>query len=859
MLDLDITNPSAGQVVCSVAEGLALLVEADKQGISYPKEASEVRLAAGLGLITGKDMPDRLNRALASGDATDKALAVLDGLFRPQDVVELRALSPDGAAPLVLMGRLGVQTERAALRDFIAATNGRRNLYFGVNPRDPKLAGATHAASSADVVARRLIVLDLDFKDAPANDPDWSRTQAELAAMDPRLVVDSGNGVHVYLEVVGETTRQDVAATVGPLAGAMALVGGDNMADPPRIIRLPYTVNLPTATKRARGNVPRLALPRPDGTSLPFKTPKPLPTAQDLAAALSDMASRLSLPGRGGMAASSPSRATATGEEKTPHPAPSADLLLLALAELPNPQGGSFAAREAWVDVAHAVKGAARAGGIEAEGRDAFVLWSQQWGGDPDEPGRVWDGITNPHTGWGWIMRTLQRENPQGRERVRAGEARAAFAQDAARNRAQIMGAPFGPVVSLSVPQIPPRRWLYGRSVIAGFISLLVAPGGAGKSALAMVQAVAMASGRGLLAGEKPVKPLRVWIHNAEDDLQEMQRGLAATLAHFGMTYADLNGNLIMTSGRDMKLQLARTGRDGPEIIPGVVDGLVERLTSAGVDVLILDPLGAFHTLPENSNEAANLLLQALREIAHRADVGMMILHHAGKAAAMDMDAAGAGASRGASAFVDGARIVLQLVRMTEREAARFGIADKDRRDYLRVENGKANLSRAEGARWLLMVDVPLGNGQGLWPHGDRVGVVESWTPPDPASGTATDLAHVQAAIRAAARPLRYSPKSRDWVGYEVARVLGLNVGPVQASQKDRTTEEAAAHARVRALVDGWLRDGGLVRAKGKDPETRHEVEFVAVGQRADLGLGADTSALLIDPDVDAKNAPGDN
>lgn len=571
------------------------------------------------------------------------------------------------------------------------------------------------------------------------------------------------------------------------------------------------------------------------------------PSLARLCADLESIAIRLKLPGKGGPAAASatPSRVGAGGEEKTPHPAPSADVLRLLLAELPNDPGGPFHGRKEWVDAAIAIKGASMASGIEAEGREAFVQWSQQWGGDPAYDGKVWDSITHPHLGWGTLMTTLRAVNPAGAARVKAAEAQAAFALSAAQTHAAIVGATFAPVAPFLASQIPPRRWLYGRAAIAGFLSFLVAPGGAGKSALAMVEAVAMASGRELLPGEKPVRTLRVWVLNAEDDLAEMDRRLAAVLQHFGLTYADLGGNLFMTSGRDMKLQLARVGRDGPEIVPGVVDALVERLVTAKIDVLILDPLGALHTLPENSNEAANMLSGALREVAHRADVAVVVLHHAGKAAAMDMDGAGAGASRGASAFVDAARVVRQVVRMTVDEARDLGIAEADRRDYLRVENGKANLARAEGGRWLRMVDVPLGNGMGLWPLGDRVGVVERWTPPASQPGTGADLARVQAALSASPRPPRSHPLSPEWVGWLVATVMGLDTGGPATPKEDRTPAQNAALARIRRIVGGWVQSGGLVEREEKDPDSRKPFKFVYVGKPA---------VLIEDPETDAEN-----
>jgi hypothetical protein len=580
------------------------------------------------------------------------------------------------------------------------------------------------------------------------------------------------------------------------------------------------------------------------------------PTVAELCTSLATMTASGRLPGRGAAPAGSIVAAPATsgpashygasGERKTGQAAPSADLLRMALEELPNHVGGPFDHRDDWLKVALAVKGASVAGGIEAEGREAFILWSEKWGGgDPDEPGRVWDTAKEPFgTGWGAVMRALEVHYPAGAARVHDAITAIGVAQTVALTRAAVYGSPFAPVAPILASQIPPRRWLYGRSAIAGFVSFLVAPGGAGKSALIMVEAVAMASGRELLSGEKPVRPLRVWLHNAEDDAGEMQRRLAAVLMHYGLTYADLNDNLFLTSGRDMELKLASLKRDGPEITPGVVDALVDRLVESKIDVLILDPLGALHTLPENSNEAANLLSGALRQVAHRAQVAVVVLHHAGKAAAMDMDAAGAGASRGASAFVDAARVVRQVVRMTDKEASRFGVADADRRDYLRIENGKANLARAEGGRWLHMVDVPLGNGLGLWPDGDRVGVVERFAPQELQAGSASDLALVHTAIGAAHTPPRYDVRSRDWVGYLVAQALGLKLGPAGAPQKSRTAEEAAAHARVRGLVESWLRDGGLIRQKGRDPKTRHEVDVVGVGR---------LPSLFGDPVVDAE------
>lgn len=837
-------TPLTGQPANAGNEWATALEDAVKQSLVDTQSAAVARANIAMGITSADSFADVVRALLAAGPAARMALDAVAQAYDPSDVIELRAVNPEGGGGPSLSGRLSNPNERAALEGFIRDHNGRSNVYVGINPRRADLAGTAQAASAQDIVARRAVVLDLDGKDAPPTDPNWTQTVADLRAnLDPLLIVDSGNGVHVWLGTE-DLSRADVSAATAPLAAAMARLGSDNMSDPPRIIRLPFTVNLPNAAKRARGATVRLAAPLPDFTPFPRVLLSAPPSVTALCGALEETAKRLGLPGRGNAVAGPSAQipASGSGEPKTGWAAPSADLLRLALQELPNTPGAAFDDRAEWLHVAMAVKGAAVAGGFETEGREAFVSWSQQWGGDQEEPGRVWESIVDPHVGWGTLMRTLEAVDPAAHARVKTASVSAAFDIQVAQTRADILGAPFAPVAPILSGQIPPRRWLYGRTAIAGFLAFLVAPGGAGKSSLAMVEAVAMASGKELLAGERPVRPLRVWVHNAEDDLLEMQRRLAATLQHFGMTNADLNGNLFMTSGRDMKLQFARMGRNAPEIVPGVVDALVERARLEKLDVIFLDPLGALHTLPENSNEAANMLSGALREIAHRADVAVIVLHHTGKAAATDMDAAGAGASRGASAFVDAARVVRQVVRMTEKEATDFGIAKADRRDYLRVENGKANLARAEGGRWLRMVDVALQNGMGLWPHGDRVGVSERWSPPTLQPGTASDLALVQNAIGTATTPPRADIRSGEWAGYLIAQTLGLNVGPSKAA--DKTAEEAAAYARVRGMLDTWLRDRCLILRDWHDPKTRKDVKVIGIG----------TPAVVLETDEETKS-----
>ncbi|MGY6706682.1 MAG: hypothetical protein ACXIVF_00015 [Rhizobiaceae bacterium] len=218
------------------------------------------------GIAMGRlDEAALLNEAavlLADGGAPELALGEISKVFEPGDVIEIRCLDPYGERPAeIYCGRLDVLAERARMIAMIrAGIRAWRNLYFGINPRRVELAGTRQPASASAVWARRSVVLDLDLKDAPDTDPNWASTRRALRQLKPILELNSGNGFHFWFRIE-DVEEADVAATTLPLARAMARLGADNMADPPRITRMPYSLNFPSKPKQKRGGVVRLALP----------------------------------------------------------------------------------------------------------------------------------------------------------------------------------------------------------------------------------------------------------------------------------------------------------------------------------------------------------------------------------------------------------------------------------------------------------------------------------------------------------------------------------------------------------------------------------------------------------------------
>src|ERR1700744_5623264 len=57
---------------------------------------------------------------------------------------------------------------------------------------------------------------------------------------------------------------------------------------------------------------------------------------------------------------------------------------------------------------------------------------------------------------------------------------------------------------------VSPRKWLYGNKLIRQFCTLLVSPGGVGKTAFTVGLAVACQTGKQILA-DKPHKPMNIW------------------------------------------------------------------------------------------------------------------------------------------------------------------------------------------------------------------------------------------------------------------------------------------------------------------------------------------------------------
>ena len=363
--------------------------------------------------------------------------------------------------------------------------------------------------------------------------------------------------------------------------------------------------------------------------------------------------------------------------------------------------------------------------------------------------------------------------------------------------------------------QIPRRRWLYGDSYIRSFVSVLAAPGGAGKTTLYVIEALSIATGKPLL-GVTPAERTGVWIMNLEDPADEMERRIGAAAKHYGIDQADIEGRLFVDAGRDKPLVVAQQTRDGVTIHRPVVDAIVEAIRRNGIGVLIVDPFVASHSVSENDNQAINAVLALWRLIADLTGCCIVLVHHFRK---LNGEEGSVDSVRGGSAIIGAVRTARVMNTMTEAEAAKLGIEDTQRRRFVRVDNAKNNLAPpADRASWVELVSVDLGNGSGISDQGgDKVGVATAWEPPSAFDGITED--HMRAVFNFVHKngPQRENSKANDWLGHAVSDICDLGDGP-------------KADARAKSLLSRWVKAGVLQVEKRHDTAKGRPVPYYVCG-----------------------------
>jgi RecA-family ATPase len=266
--------------------------------------------------------------------------------------------------------------------------------------------------------------------------------------------------------------------------------------------------------------------------------------------------------------------------------------------------------------------------------------------------------------------------------------------------------------------KLPKRQWVLGRRLIRGFVSLLIAPGGASKSTLSMLDLLAVATGQPL-TGEEVYESGAVWVWNTEDPDDELARRIHASAQHHKVGRPALE-RFHVSSGLTRQLTMAASERGVVAVNEALVSAIIAYIRDQGIVVWCVDPLAEAHQLEENDNQQMVALMRVFRRVAQESGCCVLLVHHTRKPGNTGGGEGDMNTARGASSVVGAARIVHTLYSMSAKEADVYGISEDARRWYVRLDDAKGNLSPpADGVRWFRRVDHVL-------PNGDHVGTLET-------------------------------------------------------------------------------------------------------------------------------------
>ncbi len=238
-----------------------------------------------------------------------------------------------------------------------------------------------------------------------------------------------------------------------------------------------------------------------------------------------------------------------------------------------------------------------------------------------------------------------------------------------------------------------PLDFVFG-SLKAGSIAGIVAPGATGKSIFALQILSAVSSGydtTGVLKTKNIGKCIYISGEDTPDVLNQRLYALAQNQPEHATELFIENAQIIPTSGSVINI-----------LDSSWQDFLISHAT--GCRLMIIDTLRRFFTGDENDSGVMTRVVQALEHVAVQTGCAILFLHHTSKAA-LTAGSGEQGASRGSSAITDNIRWQANLAVMSEPEAEKRGVANEDRKSFVKFTVSKSNygapieawLRRSEG------------------------------------------------------------------------------------------------------------------------------------------------------------------
>jgi len=343
---------------------------------------------------------------------------------------------------------------------------------------------------------------------------------------------------------------------------------------------------------------------------------------------------------------------------------------------------------------------------------------------------------------------------------------------------------------------IPLMRWILLSYLLVGDITILAGQGGVGKSMLAWIIGVVVASGKAYGPFPIPEERRVVLILSGEDDVDEVERRVAATCKAMNIDRGSLAPYLLVVPTRSIPLLVKdqKTGKVGHTPLYRNVFQAVRRLK---VGLLIADPtvkLG--RGFDESSNDDQEALFSELQKLITGDGVvaSALLNDHTAKGGANGSQ----NSVRGAGAKVNFSRTTLLLNTMTLEDFKSLKIdKTKSPTDFVEMWRPKANYAKRDmGGKFFEFVLYALDNGEHRptlvyrpllaslddseidpeeWEHHDLVlEMVRNGAPDGSPWRSARQAAPENRLDVALARDAKISePQARDWLDrFEYAKIL---------------------------------------------------------------------------------------
>ena len=363
------------------------------------------------------------------------------------------------------------------------------------------------------------------------------------------------------------------------------------------------------------------------------------------------------------------------------------------------------------------------------------------------------------------------------------------------------------PVAQFVEADLPKRRWIYGNQYIRGFVTVTASAGGVGKTSLAIVEALAIVTGRELL-GEPIKERTSVWIINLEDDGGEMRLRIAAAMRYYNISHADISTGehrLYMDAEDTIQITLAMETREGLVENTQLLAHLREKIIERKVGLVMMDPFVSTHAINENSNPHVQAVVAMMRKLTRECGCGLDVVHHLRKGS--PNEDATIDSVRGAGALIGAARAARVINKISKEDAIELGVPENKALGLFRVDAGKNNLSKpVETSIYRRLVSVQLDNGE-------NIGVATAFTLPDLWDGLTTPVVNaILTTIDKGIDGERYSIRPQDkkrWVG---------NV--ITGWMFDKA-EDTKTRSMAKQIIDKWM-----------ETELLEEIEYKSESQR---------------------------